>query len=468
MLGVLIEKEIRDITGTTKFVLTFAVSAVLILLAFYTGAESHKQNMARWEAAVEQNIRQLDGVTDWLRVRSLRVFLPPQPLATLVSGVSNDVGRTSVVHTGGEVETENSRYNEEPTFAVFRFLDLEFVFQIVLSLFAILLGYDAISGEKERGTLKLCMANAVPRNVFLLGKFIGSYVVLAVSLLIPIAIGCLLLPVLGVHLTGGEWLKLALIVMCGFLFFGAFLSLALFVSSFTQRTASSFLLLLVVWVGSVLILPRAAVLIAGRAVDVPSVDEVGYQKAAFATDQWRSFAEDITKYEGVNSGDMEAMMAHFQNYMDSMTTAREEAQAEFQARVNEERLNAVNHRADVVFTLARVTPSVSMSLATTKLAGTSSGIKQRFYEQATQFQDKFKAFLFEKTGMKVGGRMTVVREDGLEHDPIDPSELPVFTYEKPTVDEVLAGVVPDFGLLILFNLVFFAGAMITFRRYDAR
>ena len=38
--------------------------------------------------------------------------------------------------------------------AGFRFLDLDFIFQIVLSLFAILFAYDTISGEKERGTLR--------------------------------------------------------------------------------------------------------------------------------------------------------------------------------------------------------------------------------------------------------------------------------------------------------------------------
>jgi ABC-type transport system involved in multi-copper enzyme maturation permease subunit len=451
-------------------VYTFAVSAILILLAFYSGAVSHVQNVERWEAAKAENLRQLDGITDWLRVRDHRVFLPPQPLASLVSGISNDIGRTTTVAPRGEVSTEDSRYNEEPLFAMFRFLDLEFIFQVVLSLFAILLGYDAISGEKERGTLKLCMANAVSRATFLLGKFIGSYAVLTISLLIPISVGCLLLPLLGVHLTGQEWLRLASIVFVGLLFFGAFLSLALFISSVTQRTANSFLLLLVIWVGSVMILPRAAVLLAGRSVEVPSVDEVGYQKASFATDLWKDFRESLAGFQAPKTEDPEEMMTYFNKYMDSLSTTRDQKLEEFRARVNENRYNRVQERAAIAFGLARVSPSVTLSLATAELAGTSPDLKQRYYDQAMAYQPILSDFLFEKTGFRVGAGMFIMKQGGEkeEPEPIDPTELPVFDFQQPSYTTMMAGVLPDVGLLALFNLLFFAGAVVAFNRYDAR
>ena len=47
------------------------------------------------------------------------------------------------------------------------------------------------------------------------------------------------------------------------------LTVSVFVSTVTQRTSSSFLVLLVIWIASVLIVPRAAGLLAGRAVEVP-------------------------------------------------------------------------------------------------------------------------------------------------------------------------------------------------------
>ena len=45
MLTLIIEKEIRDIIGSTKFAVTFAVCSLLILLAFYVGAMSYQTNV---------------------------------------------------------------------------------------------------------------------------------------------------------------------------------------------------------------------------------------------------------------------------------------------------------------------------------------------------------------------------------------------------------------------------------------
>jgi hypothetical protein len=103
MLRILVKKEVREILGSMKFVITFSACAVLILLSFYMGAENYSLSRAQYEAARAQNLEQLEGLTDWFSVRSQRVFLPPQPLATLVNGVSNDIGRTIEVEGRGEL-----------------------------------------------------------------------------------------------------------------------------------------------------------------------------------------------------------------------------------------------------------------------------------------------------------------------------------------------------------------------------
>ncbi len=192
MIKLIIEKELRDIIGSTKFAVTFAVSALLVLLTFYVGSQNRLLNMARYKAARAENLRKMEGQTDWLMVRDHRIFLPPQPLEALVSAVSNDIGRTITVAGRGELSSVDSRYNDDPIFAEFRFLDLDFIFQIVLSLFAILFAYDAINGERERGTLRLTFANAVPRVKYILAKFIGSWLGLVIPILIPVLLGLLL------------------------------------------------------------------------------------------------------------------------------------------------------------------------------------------------------------------------------------------------------------------------------------
>ena len=91
-----------------------------------------------------------------------KINKPPQVLGTIASGVDEAVGRVASVNIAYDPNLVDSKYESNPVFSVFGALDLTFIVKIVLSLFAILFTYDAIVGEKERGTLKLTLSNRVP------------------------------------------------------------------------------------------------------------------------------------------------------------------------------------------------------------------------------------------------------------------------------------------------------------------
>ena len=55
-----------------------------------------------------------------------------------------------------------------------RAIDWVFIIGGLLSLMALLFTFDAFIGEKERGTLRLVMAQSLPRHTLLLGKFLGA------------------------------------------------------------------------------------------------------------------------------------------------------------------------------------------------------------------------------------------------------------------------------------------------------
>jgi ABC-2 type transport system permease protein len=471
MLRYIIEKELRDIVGSTKFVLTFAVCAVLIILSFYVGARGYQSDMAQYEAAKTQNLRQLEGLTDWMNVRQFRIFLPPQPLASLVGGVSNDIGRTTEIQGRGELIATDSRFSEDPLFATFRFLDLDFTFQIVLSLLAILFAYDAVNGEKERGTLRLALANAVPRHKFIIGKLVGSFLGLVVPLLLPIALGAFLLPFLGIHLSSDEWLRLGMIVLAGILYCGVFVTLSVAVSALTVRSSSSFLFLIVAWIFAVLIIPRSAVLIAGRAVDVPSVDEIGSQKARLASQLWGEDRDKMNGFKPATTGDPQKMMQEFQKFMQDLGDARDKKMQELASRLNEERTNRQAVQEHLALGLARVSPTATFSLAATRLAGTSLTLKDHYHNAAVGFQGDYAKFMLAKTGMNPGGNMVVFRmtsDNDQKPKTIDPHEMPEFQYVPMTFGEVLPQAMLDLLLLIGFNIFLFAVAYVAFLHYDVR
>jgi len=470
MFKLLLDKELKEIVGTTKFAVTFGVCAVLILLAFYVGARNYEVSRQEFEGSVVENMRQMEGLTDWGEIDH-RIFLPPQPLAALVSGISNDIGRTINMQSRGELRAEDSRFNEDPIFAVFRFLDLEFIFTIVLSLFAILFGYDAINGEKERGTLALSFANSVPRDQYVMGKLVGSFLALVVPLMIPILIGCLMLPLLGVPMDANSWMRLAMVIVAGVLYFGVFLTLSVFISTLTQHSSSSFLMLLVVWIFMVLIIPRASVLISGQAVDVPSVDQIDYEKSKYSRQLFGERMNGMQKFiqQNRDNDDHGQFMADMQEFMGQQQDDFDAKMLVLTEQLNEQRNNKAGLQQNLALALARISPTASFSLAAADLASTSLALRSSYMDAANSYQSAYAQFMQSKDADSQGFRFMRHGNDEVEEpEEIDLRELPEFTYQPPDASEAIAASLPDLGLLLLFNIVFFAGAFVAFLKYDVR
>jgi ABC-2 type transport system permease protein len=469
MLPLIIQKELRDITADTKFVLSFLICSILIILAFYAGSKSYQANLARYEASKRENIRQMEGYTDWKEVQKTRILLPPQPLAALVTGVSNDIGQTAEMSGRGAITPEDSRYGDDPIYAVFRFLDLEFIFGIVLTLFAILFAYDSISGEKERGTLGLTFSNGVKRATYLLAKIIGSFLALVIPLLIPFLIGMLVFTWSGTHLTGDEWLRLILIILTGFLLFGVFLTLSVFISALTHRSSYSFLVLLIVWVFAVMVIPRVSALVMGRVVDVPTTEYLASLKGRFNGQLWNENRVKMSNFKPSTSQRPELMMSEFEKFMDDIANDRDQKLREYSAKLDEDHDNKVNRQTALSLGLARLSPAASFSLAASTLAGTSLSLKQTFQRQAEGYQQAFAKFMIAKTGVNMGGfRMRIITDDAAKPKPINPYELPTFEFRAPLLSEQIASVVPEWGILGVGILLLFAGSFFAFLRYDVR
>jgi ABC-type transport system involved in multi-copper enzyme maturation permease subunit len=466
MLRLLIDKELREIIGSTKFAVTFGVMSLLILLAFYVGGRNYRASVEEYDSAVVENLKQMEGLTSWARVDN-RIFLRPQPLAALVSGISNDIGRTVEINSSWEASAEDSKFNDDPIYAVFRFIDIEFIFTIVLSLFAILFAYDSVNGEKERGTLCLAFANPVPRDKYIMGKLIGSFLALSVPLLIPILIGCLLLPILGVPMDVGMWTRLALVIAAGLLYLGVFLTLSVFVSSLTEHSSSSFLLLLVVWIFAVLIIPRTAVLVSGRAVEVPSMDHVNFEKSTYMSQLWDEDMQQIDNLRRqIGNLPRDQRRRRFRTLMAELSEVRTDKMDVFAKRLNEDRRNRERVRQRVALGLSRVSPASVFALASSNLAGTSLVLKERYLDSAAEYREAYMRFLVEKTGSS--GNSWWSRGGNENDEEIDPHDIPSFDFKEASTSSHVESALPDLAILLLFNVVFFVGAFLAFLRYDVR
>ena len=195
MLRDIIKKEILDNITSPKFVFTFLLCTILILLSVYTGVSNYRAEKKEYTAALALNKKNMEAQPNYQSLAGIgiKISKPPQVLGTVVNGIEEAVGRVAPVNIAADPNLIDSKYSSNPVFAVFGALDLMFIVKIVLSLFAILFTYDAIVGEKEKGTLKLALSNDVPRDRLILGKAIGGYISLLLPLLVPLLLSLLVL-----------------------------------------------------------------------------------------------------------------------------------------------------------------------------------------------------------------------------------------------------------------------------------
>jgi ABC-type transport system involved in multi-copper enzyme maturation permease subunit len=467
MLRDIIKKEILDTITSPKFVFTFLLCTILILLSVFTGVTNYEAEMKEYTASVALNKQTMESQRNYQALASnIRVNKPPQVLGTVVNGIEEAVGRVAPVNIASDPNLVESKYESNPVFAVFGALDLMFIVKIVLSLFAILFTYDAIVGEKERGTLKLSLSNSVPRDRLILGKAIGGYISLLLPLLIPLLLSLIIIILApDLALNKADWTRLLFIFLMFFLYLSVFFSLGLFISARTSRSSTSFLVLLFIWVVFVMVIPKAAVVAAGHIRPIPSIHEIAAKKTAFvlqvSAEENKALLEWIKEKTPTFPKDQKAaqefLMKHVQEVQNNATTRIDENNAmlekDYQLRKRAQQTLAVN--------LSRISPASALTFGSMALART--GVDE--YDQFLSSLRTYKPIYTKWINSKMGTSINSIIGGGAA---IDISDMPQFSYEPENLHQSMLRALPDFSLMIGLIIIFFVGAYVSFLRYDVR
>jgi ABC-type transport system involved in multi-copper enzyme maturation permease subunit len=482
MLSTLIQKELKAIILSPKFVATLAVCSVLILLAVYTGIKDYEASVAQWETSTHLADRQVAEATNW-RHLSYQALRKPDPMQIFVSGLNNDIGRWSDISTESAVKLRHSHYSDDPIFAVFRHVDFTFIVQVVLSLFAILFTFDAVSGERESGTLRLVFANSVPRAKYLLGKAIGTWLGLVAPISVPIILALLVVRLSGASLDGTHWARIVFLIGVSLLFFSFFIVLGILISTVTKRSNVAFLVSLVVWVAFVLIIPRAGVMAAGQMVHVPRVAEIEGQRDGYAKDLWAQHYKEMEdrfmadrEESGSCSEDEEAMWARMKRE-DSLRRIVEQKIEVYEVKLMEHLRRRKTVQERLAFTLARISPVSAFQLAAMSLAGTDVALKSRYEDAMSAYRKQFTDYVEKKSAEAgdMGGfvQVKMSSEEGFSITTgrdvaLDVAEMPRFTPATVPLRAAIAPVITDLGILGIGILLAFLGSFLAFLRCDVR
>ncbi len=468
MLRDIIRKEILDNITSPKFVFTFLLCTILILLSVYTGVTNYRAEKKEYTAALALNKKNMEAQPNYnsLAGIGIKVSKPPQVLGTVVTGIEEAVGRVAPVNIAADPNLIDSKYSSNPVFAVFGALDLMFIVKIVLSLFAILFTYDAIVGEKEKGTLKLALSNDLPRDRLILGKAIGGYISLLLPLLVPLLLSLLFLIITpDISLSGQDWARLMLVFLMFFLYLSVFFSLGLFVSARTSRSSTSFLVLLFLWVVIVMVIPKAAVIVAGQARPIPSVHEITAKKDAYLQQIQAESTKEVRDWVTKNQADavkdpkgfQDKFKQYIQDYQQEATNKIDQNNAalerDYQQKKRAQQGLAVN--------LSRISPASALTFGSMTLARTGVDEYDRFLASVRAYKPIYTKWINSKMGESINFNTG-------EQAKISVEDMPQHVYAQERLSGSFVRTIPDFVLLVVMIIVFFVGAYVSFLRYDVR
>lgn len=389
-LANLIKHELTDNLTSSRYILTSIVCILLCIVSIVLMSNDYQHR--------EKQSNLARGISR-----------PPQPLSLVAKGtneirpvIPNAHPRYNVI---GQVFM---RFGEERhIFELFETPDFVYIVSIILSVLAVFLSHDSICGEKETHTLSLVLSHPLRRSTFLLGKWIGGYI----SLLLSLGPAILLMFIYmftfsGISLSGEHFLRLGGIISLTLIYLSVFFTLGLLVSTVVHREATSLVLCLFIWMIWTLWIPRLALLTTRTIAPAPSEGE------------HRQMKEQVVTEHEITEEQREILWA-----MDDTYIAK------------------IDRQIELGRNLSRLSPLASYVHGSTTLAQT--GISD-YQDYRRQF------FAWLKRNVRQGGRWSM------------------FVHHPRTLERSFSEVWIDLQLLLLWNVLLFMGANLAFHYYDVR
>lgn len=518
MIMTIVKRRFLDNLLTSRFLIAAVLIEILFVSSTAVLIRDYGKRQHQYRTAVQEHREQLQQVPTWAML-SVRIDRPPLPMSVFSAGADRRLAKSVAVAHNESPAMVGGAEADNPLLAVFSGLDMITVIQVVLSLAVLLFSYNIVSGEKENGTLRLVLANKVPRHVFLAGNFIGGLASIMVPLLAGF-ISALLLVLLhpAISLAGSDILRLLLLFPAAVLFLSLFFTLGVLFSILMKRSSTSLVVLLFIWVFFVMILPPAVVYVARYIRPVESQSVVD-QQADKLRGEWRQemvrYTESHPRPEhdwsmirgrSVMTGDLPYAYhlgfapREVAGWMIDGSIYGHNLRIDYENRVYtafhdyEQRLF---RQADLANELSRISPAWVFFKYASIIAATDATAQLRFLEQAEQYRQRLIQYIRDKDGLS-GYRLITYHpaesfpstaeleairrtrgKEGVEavignlysrdaaHS-LNLSDLPEFNYMTRGPMESLFNALPELAILVLLNILLAAACWASFLRADVR
>jgi ABC-type transport system involved in multi-copper enzyme maturation permease subunit len=422
LVWVVARKELLDHLLSLKFHVCVVAMAILMAVSAFVMYRDYELRMENF-AVMRERAKPRPGEA------GLMAVVEPRPLSVFAKGLDEvmDRGYTITAYLG--IEPHDRQTSAVSLFALSAAPDLLYIVKALLSLIAVLFAYDAVSGEKESGTLKLVLASTVSRGQLVAGKMLGG---LAAVMLPFVALWVAGLAALAtrpeIALGGSEFSCLGFMLLASLLYAGSFFALGVLVSALARSSAGSLIVLLFIWATLVFAVPNVGCLIAEQIAPLPSAETQELLRM-------QGFAKN--RFLAIQSGgrDREGSAESFNREYDRLV---EDYRAKLDSLLGASKA------------LTRLSPAATLTYIFTDLAGTGLGEQRRVTRALMDY--------------KARNLPALIRQDEPGSSP-----PPAFELQPARLGEILQqGVLTDLLILGFTCAALFVGAVWTFLAVDPR
>ena len=482
MLWHIIQRELFEQLSSLRFVLATLLIVFLMIVNAIGHIEEYKTQQTEYRRQVSVSSERLQGNSNNLYTLVVRgpggLNKQPSKLAFCAHGSENHLP-TSVLGWSAGWETHSNiedsiykisglwrlMYDASPPitarniFPTFLKIDWTLIISIVLSFAALVFTFDAISGELERGTLRLILSNSIARGTLLAGKFLSILISLGVAFLTGVLINLLLLHLSGMlQLDGQEWSRVGGIFVVGLTYLSIFTGLGLFVSSRVNRSTTSLVILLLLWVIWVILIPATLGTILSGLNQPPTIRDYSAKRSA----QHKEITE---RYEarGLYNKAPTRLRPPIPATLLWAKYLNEERQAS--NRLTKEHLNAQINQIQVAREFNRISPTAIAQYAIESLAGTGFQRHLNFLKNVERYADEFNDFLISADRTDPDSPHVPFVREGMSDKPVPFKSIPKFQ-DRVRLGDAFKGAMLDVTLLLLFFVALFGTAHVSFQRKE--
>ena len=485
MLKTLIRRELLDNLMTFRFAAVLLITLLLVVANTVVLVQDYEQRLESYNDAVKMHRQDLDNSKTY-STAYLFVDRAPNPLSIFNVGLDKRLGNLVGIYHGFMPTLWDAQMHgtDNPFIAFFSSIDIVFVFQVILSLMGLIFAYDAIAGERERGTLRLVLAQPIGRGQILVAKYISAMACLLVPLILSLLFAMLFLT-RSIPLSTADFLRVMGIVLTSFAYLSLFYLVGLLISVATRRTGTALMLAMFIWGFLILVYPNLIRATVNPGSDIQARVKTAQNQIQQILDEYERERQEFLENEGIAGETSEfskALGFYHQADVDPVTLTTyiqnmsviSEIRPEFEkyvpvakryynfveplaTRTVEKAWRIRKQALDEIYVkqaatdrlLLKLSPVGIYDASTQAWAGTDLLGLRDFFQAAQRYRKATIEYFYAKNAF--ASREWFVADKSA----VDWRTLPAFSFQRSDVGTNAKRALPDLFLLLMCNLVLF-------------